>query len=258
VRRRQLCRRLFGRTRGGFCFPAFPIEIHALTCGNQARHDETSIDKARHRPLAVMNMPAHPRPLAATDGPLARFALELRRLRDQAPADRPTSIDKVVREANNRVTRAAIYSALSGRTLPSRGTLTVMVSAWSPIGVADLGIWNERRSQCERDLSLRRESSPPTAAGSGSSDAAAHHTSTQVQPALGAELRKLRQHAGMSLGELAGLVHYSKGYLSKVETGHAQLNHDLAARADAALDLGGALSKMLPPRTMRSRPVGGT
>ncbi|NBH03695.1 helix-turn-helix transcriptional regulator, partial [Amycolatopsis sp. SID8362] len=36
---------------------------------------------------------------------------------------------------------------------------------------------------------------------------------------FGAELRRLRHAAGLSLTELADRVHYSKGYLSKVETG---------------------------------------
>jgi hypothetical protein len=56
----------------------------------------------------------------------------LRRLRDRAPEGRPTSVDKVVAETGKLASRAAIYSALSGKTLPSRETLAAMVIAWSP------------------------------------------------------------------------------------------------------------------------------
>ena len=37
---------------------------------------------------------------------------------------------------------------------------------------------------------------------------------------FGAELRRRRVAAGLSLAQLAARIHYSKGYLSKIETGH--------------------------------------
>lgn len=40
--------------------------------------------------------------------------------------------------------------------------------------------------------------------------------------ALGATLRSARQRAGKSLGDLAETSGYSKGFLSKIENGHAQ------------------------------------
>jgi transcriptional regulator with XRE-family HTH domain len=58
---------------------------------------------------------------------------------------------------------------------------------------------------------------------------------------FGAVLRDARQRAGVSLTDLAGRIHYSKGYLSKVETGKALPNLDLARRYDAALDAQGSL-----------------
>lgn len=70
---------------------------------------------------------------------------------------------------------------------------------------------------------------------------------------FGPELRRLRVDAGLSLTELAGRIHYSKGYLSKVETGVALPNHTLAALCDTELDTGGRLVRLLPYIRRRSR-----
>jgi transcriptional regulator with XRE-family HTH domain/tetratricopeptide (TPR) repeat protein len=62
------------------------------------------------------------------------------------------------------------------------------------------------------------------------------------QPAtFGAELRRRRMAAGLSLAEFAKRVHYSKGYLGKIETGEKPPGADLARRCDAVLDAGGEL-----------------
>jgi tetratricopeptide (TPR) repeat protein len=58
--------------------------------------------------------------------------------------------------------------------------------------------------------------------------------------------------AGRSLADLAAAVHYSKGHLSKVETGAVQANHALAVLCDDELETGGALVRLLP-RTRRGR-----
>nr|MDT0657923.1 helix-turn-helix transcriptional regulator [Micromonospora sp. DSM 115978] len=58
---------------------------------------------------------------------------------------------------------------------------------------------------------------------------------------FGAELRRRRLAAGVTLAELAGLVHYSKSYLSKVENGLKPPGLDLARRVDAVLGADGAL-----------------
>ncbi|WP_020667456.1 ATP-binding protein [Amycolatopsis nigrescens] len=71
---------------------------------------------------------------------------------------------------------------------------------------------------------------------------------------FGAELRRLRQEAKLSLTELATRVHYSKGYLSKVETGMAGPNAALAALCDTEFGTGGTLTALLPtdaPRRQR-------
>ncbi|MCE7003466.1 helix-turn-helix domain-containing protein [Kibdelosporangium philippinense] len=62
------------------------------------------------------------------------------------------------------------------------------------------------------------------------------------------ELRRIRLAAGVSLSELAKRVHYSKGYLSKIETGVKPAGTDLARRCDAALDAGGELVALVEHR----------
>ncbi|MEU4569112.1 helix-turn-helix domain-containing protein [Micromonospora sp. NPDC023956] len=61
---------------------------------------------------------------------------------------------------------------------------------------------------------------------------------------LGECLRRHRQAAGLSLAGLARRVNYSRGYLSKVETGRAPGNLALALRCDQALPTGGALAAL--------------
>ncbi|ONI87870.1 transcriptional regulator [Actinosynnema sp. ALI-1.44] len=65
--------------------------------------------------------------------------------------------------------------------------------------------------------------------------------SEQQPDAFGAELRSRRMTAGLSLSMLAKRVHYSKGYLGKIETGNRFPSIDLARRCDAILDAGGHL-----------------
>lgn len=80
---------------------------------------------------------------------------------------------------------------------------------------------------------------------------------------FGAELRRLRTAAGWSLTELAKRVHYTKGYLSKVENGLTPPNEALATVCDAELRTGGALMAVVPrrrrrikARTLTIRPAG--
>ena len=74
---------------------------------------------------------------------------------------------------------------------------------------------------------------------------------------FGTELRRLRSAAGFSLTDLADAVHYSKGYLSKVENGQAQANSTLAALCEDVLDAKGTLLTMVPSRRRRpGRPRG--
>ncbi|GAA3205696.1 helix-turn-helix transcriptional regulator [Actinocorallia longicatena] len=61
---------------------------------------------------------------------------------------------------------------------------------------------------------------------------------------FGETLRRLRMAEGLSLAGLAGRAHYSKGYLSKVESGARPPTPQLARRCDAALGAGGALAAL--------------
>lgn len=64
-------------------------------------------------------------------------------------------------------------------------------------------------------------------------------------PPFGAELRRRRVAAGLSLGELAGRVHYSKGHLSKVESWQKLASMELARLCDAELGAQGELIRLL-------------
>ncbi|MFT2014407.1 tetratricopeptide repeat protein [Streptomyces sp. 796.1] len=68
---------------------------------------------------------------------------------------------------------------------------------------------------------------------------------------FGTELRRLRSAAGLSITALSGRIHYSKGYLSKVETGKAPGNLPLALACDDELATGGVLAALV-----RARPEG--
>jgi WD40 repeat protein/transcriptional regulator with XRE-family HTH domain len=63
---------------------------------------------------------------------------------------------------------------------------------------------------------------------------------------VGVELRRLRTDQGMSLSELGRQVHYSTGYLSKIETGKKRITLEVARLVDEALETGGVLTALLP------------
>ncbi|MEV5754677.1 helix-turn-helix transcriptional regulator [Actinoallomurus sp. NPDC052308] len=62
---------------------------------------------------------------------------------------------------------------------------------------------------------------------------------------FGEELRRRRLAAGLTLTDLAQLVHYSKGQLSKVERGIKAPSRELARLCDAALDAEGELASLV-------------
>ncbi|BCL17558.1 hypothetical protein GCM10017556_52970 [Micromonospora sagamiensis] len=70
------------------------------------------------------------------------------------------------------------------------------------------------------------------------------HDGTDRPESLGECLRRHRQAAKLSLADLAKRVNYSRGYLSKVETGRAPGNLALALRCDQALATGGVLAAL--------------
>lgn len=56
-----------------------------------------------------------------------------------------------------------------------------------------------------------------------------------------AELHRLRDHAGLSLGELAGRTHVNRGYVGHIEHGQRWPSRSVATALDDALDARGAL-----------------
>jgi transcriptional regulator with XRE-family HTH domain len=72
---------------------------------------------------------------------------------------------------------------------------------------------------------------------------------------FGAELRRRRQEARMSLADLARATHYSKGYLSKLETGVKPPTPEAAVSCDTALDADGALLMLAPTRIPSGDPI---
>ncbi len=87
-------------------------------------------------------------------------------------------------------------------------------------------------------------------------------TDDETADGFAAELRRLRGLRKVSLTGLARSIHYSKGYLSKIENGSKPPTLDVARRCDDALDAGGALLRLVPepanvpaPRTAQSGPA---
>jgi transcriptional regulator with XRE-family HTH domain len=64
---------------------------------------------------------------------------------------------------------------------------------------------------------------------------------------FGEQLRNCRHAAGMSLGELARRINYSKSYLSKIENDQKPPNLTMAKLCDSALNAGGALVALVQP-----------
>ncbi|TQE25727.1 helix-turn-helix domain-containing protein [Streptomyces ipomoeae] len=60
-----------------------------------------------------------------------------------------------------------------------------------------------------------------------------------------AQLRRLRQERGLSLTDLARQTHYSKGYLSKIETGTKRATVDVARFCDQVLRADGELLRLV-------------
>ncbi|MGW7435630.1 nSTAND1 domain-containing NTPase [Streptomyces sp. NPDC054849] len=71
------------------------------------------------------------------------------------------------------------------------------------------------------------------------------HESDDTATPFPAQLRRLRMQRGLSLADLARRTHYSKGYLSKIETGSKRVTVDVARRCDDVLLAGGELLRMV-------------
>ncbi|MFJ8079153.1 helix-turn-helix domain-containing protein [Streptomyces sp. NPDC096205] len=67
----------------------------------------------------------------------------------------------------------------------------------------------------------------------------------QTTASFPAQLRRLRQQRGLSLADLARRTHYSKGYLSKIETGAKRATVDVARSCDRILGAEGELLRLV-------------
>jgi DNA-binding transcriptional regulator YiaG len=81
------------------------------------------------------------------------------------------------------------------------------------------------------------------------------HVTEKYPPDFGDELRRLRTAAGLSLTQLAEKAHYSKGHLSKIETGMRLPTAGLARHCDAVLAAGGVLVALAAARRAAPRPA---
>nr|WP_272925635.1 MULTISPECIES: helix-turn-helix domain-containing protein [unclassified Streptomyces] len=80
------------------------------------------------------------------------------------------------------------------------------------------------------------------------SDQRGHQLRRPTRETFGECLRRLRVDRGMSLADLSRVAHYSRGYLSKVETGQKPPTADVARGCDEALGAAGALIALAPPQ----------
>ncbi|GAA2499201.1 helix-turn-helix domain-containing protein [Streptomyces gobitricini] len=72
-----------------------------------------------------------------------------------------------------------------------------------------------------------------------------HELPDDAAVSFSARLRDLRLQRGLSLAEMARLTHYSKGYLSKIETGAKRVTIDVARRCDQVLRAEGELLRLV-------------
>lgn len=75
-----------------------------------------------------------------------------------------------------------------------------------------------------------------------------------MSPTFAQEVRRLRKERGYSLTRLAELARYSKGYLSKIENGHARPTQEMAQTLEDALQAEGRLMALadVPERPVPS------
>jgi WD40 repeat protein/transcriptional regulator with XRE-family HTH domain len=99
----------------------------------------------------------------------------------------------------------------------------------------------------------------PHATGDQGDEGADEGRTGDRAPDFPSELRRLRNRSGLSLTALAQRVHYSKGYLSKIENGSKPVTPDVARRCDEALRAGGTLLRLsqdVPAAAGPERPRG--
>ncbi|WP_157875867.1 helix-turn-helix domain-containing protein, partial [Streptacidiphilus griseoplanus] len=75
-----------------------------------------------------------------------------------------------------------------------------------------------------------------------------------VRDFYGAEIRRLRTEAGLSLVQLAGILNYSKSHLGNIETADRVVPPDLSAKLDAAFGTGGHFGRLYPLACREAHP----
>ncbi|WP_251072035.1 helix-turn-helix domain-containing protein [Streptomyces sp. ISL-43] len=83
-----------------------------------------------------------------------------------------------------------------------------------------------------------------------------HDSTDGVAAPFPAQLRRLRVQRGLSLADLARETHYSKGYLSKIETGAKPVTTDVARCCDRVLGAEGELLRLVPESEGPGPPAG--
>src|SRR5262249_44386430 len=135
--------------------------------------------------------------------------------------------------------------------------------AWAPGRAQDLPEWMARRDECEADLADSASNDRQGARGRPRQRAAmespyssfGEERRTEVTPVLfGRRLRELRTARGWSLSELARRIFYSKGYVSRVETGASRPSVEFARRCDVDLEADGALVALVSPTAPEGSP----
>lgn len=81
-----------------------------------------------------------------------------------------------------------------------------------------------------------------------------HELPDDAAVSFSARLRRLRLQRGLSLADLARQTHYSKGYLSKIETGAKRVTIDVARRCDQVLRADGELVRLVQEAPARQPP----
>jgi transcriptional regulator with XRE-family HTH domain len=94
-------------------------------------------------------MPRRATPLSPDDGPQARFALELRHLRDDAGFDAKT-IHAIA--AENNMPRSTLHAALRGERIPTVPVLAALVRAWG----GNEAEWMRKRTRIEDEIERLR------------------------------------------------------------------------------------------------------
>src|SRR5262249_2653308 len=141
-------------------------------------------------------------------------------------------------ERQTGINRSKLRDFSTGTVMPGPASLRRLLPALGVEGAATVRAWEYAAQRA----SLR----PADAVDQPREDGAGRSDPEQRAGSFGTELRRRRTAAGLTLGQFAARVHYTKGYLSKVEIGEKLPGYDLAPPCDAELGGGGALIAPLP------------